>query len=178
VTIVGRDCGDRPSSMLRRWPRSFLLSALNRRQSAIPTHRHTVAREKFLAKDRHPSSIRAAPSISRLRTALVFVQSARSGPPSRRRGFYFRPPPCITLALVTSWSPTSRTTRRPASAPARRFHTPDDEGGAWIVCTNCLVPPQRPDGKPLGGPNGEPPDYGQRRRDNSNRSRLRGSING
>jgi hypothetical protein len=142
--IVGRDCGDRPSSMLRRWPRSFLLSALNRRQSAIPTHRHTVAREKFLAKDRHPSSIRAASSISRLRTALVFVRSARSGPPSRQRGFYFRPPPGITLALVSSWSPTRRTTRRRRVRPHEDFTRPTTKAGRGSSALIVLCLPRGP----------------------------------
>lgn len=51
--------------------------------------------------------------------------------------------------------------RNAAECLERGYHEPSPESGGWITCETCLAPLKRPDGKPVAGTNGEPPEYDQ-----------------
>lgn len=51
--------------------------------------------------------------------------------------------------------------RSAAECQARGRHLPtrEDDGQGWLVCSHCVAPLRRGDGKPVAGADGSPPDY-------------------
>ncbi|MGX1701698.1 hypothetical protein [Microbacterium sp. NPDC055357] len=68
-----------------------------------------------------------------------------------------------TIGMVLSFN--ERQADGAAECLARGHHAPLDDDEAWIICATCHVPLVRPDGKPVAGVNGEPPNYGPRQDD-------------
>ena len=95
-------------------------------------------------------------------TTVTAVELETAGLWVRREGGYFVDDD-ETIGMVLSF----RESRAEGAADclARGHHKPLADDGPWIVCETCHVPLERPDGKPVGGANGEPPDYGPREDD-------------
>lgn len=95
-------------------------------------------------------------------TTVTAVELETAGLWVRREGGYFVDDDA-TIDMVLSFN--ERQSEGAAECLALGRHTPMSDDGPWIICETCHVPLQRPDGKPVGGANGEPPDYGPRRDD-------------
>lgn len=67
-----------------------------------------------------------------------------------------------TISMLIEFN--ERRHRSAAECLSRGHHIPRG-GGAWVVCETCHAPLQRPDGKPVAGQNGEPPERPSRRDD-------------
>ncbi|MBT2485630.1 MULTISPECIES: hypothetical protein [unclassified Microbacterium] len=96
-------------------------------------------------------------------TTLTAVELETAGLWVRRDGGYFVND-ADTIRMMLSFREGSDANA--AKCLARGHHLPsEDEDDDWIICQTCHVPLKRPDGKPVGGENGEPPDYGPRHDD-------------
>ncbi len=89
-------------------------------------------------------------------TSFAAVELETAGLWSRRDGGYFVHEYRMLNSLLTFREEQDAT----AAVCRERGHHDPVEDGNWTICATCGIPLKRPDGKSVGGADGNPPNYG------------------